>query len=118
MKNKLESAFAGCVSRRTCLKIAGGGMLAITFLPRIAFAAPNSIKSIRTGVQPGDKTRLVIETDLRVSYSLSYPKPANGSMQLVVDLANTGGSASPTLASGTLIKSITTAQSGTSTRIV
>lgn len=97
------------VSRRTVLKIAGGGALVITFVPRIAFAAPNKLKSLRTGVQPGNKTRLVIETTARPSYSLSYPEK-----KLIVNLPNTSANNSikPALAAGTLIQSITQAQVG------
>lgn len=97
------------ISRRTLLKITGGGVLVVSFLPRVAFAARNSLKSLRSGQQPGDKTRLVIETSLRPSYTLSYPEN-----KLVVSLANTptNSSVSPKLASGTLIKSITQTQSG------
>jgi N-acetylmuramoyl-L-alanine amidase len=97
------------VSRRTVLKIAGGGALIVTFLPRVAFAARNNLKSLRTGLQPGNKTRLVIETLSRPSYTLSYPEK-----KLVVSLANTaaGPAIKPVLASGTLVKSISQIQSG------
>lgn len=83
-------------------------------LPRMAFAARNSLKSIRTGVQPGNKTRLVIETAARPSYTLSYPEN-----QLVVTLANTAANTAlkPKLASGTLIKSVTQAQIGDQLKI-
>jgi N-acetylmuramoyl-L-alanine amidase len=101
------------LSRRAVLKIAGGGMLAISFLPRLAFAARNELLSLRTGVQPGNKTRVVIETSSRPSYSLSYPE--NG---LVVSLSNTSGKASPVLASGTLVKTIAQNQSGDKLQIV
>lgn len=97
------------MSRRNVLKIAGGGALVITFLPRMAFAARAALKSLRTGLQPGSKTRLVIETSARPSYSLSYPEN-----KLVVSLANTAAntSAKPVMASGTLIKSLTQTQVG------
>ncbi len=103
------------VSRRTVLQLTGFGFLAGVLLPRMVFAARNSLLSVRTGVQPGDKTRLVIETESRPSYSLSYPEN-----QLVVTIANTQqkSSVSPKLASGTLIKNITQTQSGDSLRIV
>lgn len=102
------------LSRRTVLKIAGGGALVITFLPRMAFAAPNKIKSLRTGVQPGNKTRLVIETSSRPSYSLSYPEN-----KLVVSLANTTANTSvkPSLASGTLVNTLTQTQSADRTLV-
>ena len=78
-------------------------------MPRRAMAARNSLRSLRTGVQPGNKTRLVIETAQRPSYTISYPEN-----QLVIRLANTAANASlaPTLAAGTLVSSISQAQSG------
>lgn len=77
--------------------------------PKMAFAARNSLRSLRTGTQPGNKTRLVIETASRPSYTLSYPEN-----QLVISLANTAANSAltPSLASGTLISSITQAQVG------
>lgn len=103
------------ISRRSLLKIAGFSTVAVALLPRVAFAARNSLQSIRTGVQPGNKTRLVIETSLRPSYSLSYPDG-----QLVVTLSNTAANTglSPKLASGTLAKSIAQAQSGDQLQII
>jgi len=70
---------------------------------------------LRTGVQPGNKTRLVIETSARPSYSLSYPAG-----QLVVTLSNTAANTSlkPNLASGTLAKSVSQAQSGDTLQII
>ena len=101
-------------SRRDALKITGFSALAISLLPRVAFAARNSLQSLRTGVQPNNKTRLVIETANRPSYSLSYP--AN---QLVVNLSNTSvnNSVSPNLASGSLVSGITQAQVGDTLKI-
>ncbi len=89
-------------------------MLVLTALPRMAFAARNTLKSLRTGVQPGNKTRLVIETASRPSYTLSYPMN-----QLVVSLANTGANTavSPKLATGTLVKNITQSQLGDTLQI-
>ncbi len=103
------------ISRRSLLKIAGFSATAIALLPRVAFAARNSLRSLRTGVQPGNKTRLVIETASRPSYSLSYPAG-----QLVVTLSNTAANTSlqPKLASGTLAKSVTQAQSGDTLQII
>lgn len=91
------------------------GALAIALMPKMALAARNSLKSLRTGVQPGNKTRLVIETGARPSYSLSYP-----TNQLVINLANTAANTSlkPTLAAGTLVKSITQAQVGDRVQII
>ena len=91
------------VSRRTVLKISGVGFAAITMLPRVAFAGRNSVLSMRTGVQPNGKTRLVIETSLRPSYDISYPQN-----QMVVSLANTGAcSVSPKLSGDGLVKKLT-----------
>lgn len=89
--------------------------MALTALPRMAFASRNSLRSLRTGVQPGNKTRLVIETATRPSYSLSYP-----TNQLVVTLPNTAANTGikPKLASGTLIKSLAQAQSGDTLQII
>lgn len=103
------------ITRRNLLQITGVGIVATALLPRVALAARNSLRSLRTGVQPGNKTRLVIEMANRPSYSLSYP---NG--QLVVSIANatanTGVSAS--LASSGLVKSIAQAQNGDSLQII
>lgn len=103
------------ISRRTLLQVTGFSFLAATVLPRVAFAARNSLRSMRTGVQPGNKTRLVIETALRPSYSLSYP--AN---QLVVNLANTAANmgVAPALAADGLVKSIAQVQNGDSLQII
>lgn len=103
------------ISRRSILKISGFSILALTALPRMAFAARNTLRSLRTGVQPGGKTRLVIETATRPSYSLSYP-----SGQMIVTLSNTAANTglSPKLASGTLVKSLAQAQSGDTLQII
>lgn len=103
------------ISRRQLLKSAGFSAIVVGFSPRIAFAAPNSLKNIRTGVQPGDKTRLVIETLSRPSYSFSY-----ADKQLIVNLSNTNGhgDVKPTLANGTLIKKITQVQDGSKLQII
>lgn len=97
------------------MQVTGFSFLAATVLPRVAFAARNSLRSMRTGVQPGNKTRLVIETALRPSYSLSYP--AN---QLVVNLANTAANmgVAPALAADGLVKSIAQVQNGDSLQII
>ena len=83
--------------------------MAAAVFPRMAFAARATLQSIRTGVQPGGKTRLVIETSTRPSYTLSYPQN-----QLVISLANTAAnsSVSPALASGTIVSSISQTQVG------
>lgn len=103
------------ISRRQLLKSAGLGVVVIGMSPRIALAAPNSLKNLRTGLQPGDKTRLVIETTARPSYSFSY-----GEKQLIVNLSNTNGRSDvkPVLANDTLIKRITQIQDGTQLQIV
>ena len=102
------------LSRRQLLKTAGFSALVIGISPRVAFSAPNSLKSIRTGVQPGGKTRLVIETTNRPSYTLSY-----GEKQLTVNLSNTNGKSdvNPKLATGTLVSRITQIQDGTTLQI-
>ena len=91
------------------------GVLVVSLLPRVAFAARNSLRSLRTGVQPGNKTRLVIETAIRPSYSLSYTQT-----QLIVNLANTvaNSGASASLASNGLAKSIAQAQNGDSLQLI
>ncbi len=103
------------ITRRNVLKLSGLTAVIVALLPRVAFAARNALRTVRTGVQPGNKTRLVIETSSRPSYSLSYP-----SNQLVVTLANTAANAqlSPAMASGTLITAITQIQSGDKLQIV
>ena len=102
------------ISRRQILKTTGFGALVIGLSPRIVFAAPNALRAIRTGVQPGDKTRLVIETSSYPSYTLSY-----ADKQLIVILSNTNGNAKieTKLASGALIKRVTQIQQGTSLKI-
>jgi len=105
------------IGRRSLLKIAGGGVLAITFFPRVALASRNSLVSLRTGEQPGNKTRLVIETTARPSYSLTYPtEPA----RLIVTLSNTAEKPSikPSLTQKTLIKSLAQNQSGDRLQII
>ena len=102
------------VSRRTVLKISGVGFAAITMLPRVAFAGRNSVLSMRTGVQPNGKTRLVIETSLRPSYDISYPQN-----QMVVSLANTGTcSVSPKLSGDGLVKKLTGVSVGDKLNVV
>lgn len=103
------------ITRRNLLKITGFSIMVASVLPRIAFAVRNSLRSLRTGVQPGNKTRLVIETAMRPSYSLSYPAG-----QLVVNIANTSAntSVSAKLASDGLVKSISQVQNGDGLQIV
>ena len=103
------------VLRRDFLKITGFGIVAAAALPRVALAARATLQSLRTGVQPGNKTRLVIETSARPSYSLSYPQN-----QLVISIANTAANASvaPSLAKGTIISSVAQRQVGDKLEIV
>ena len=103
------------LSRRTVLKITGVSTAIIAFLPKIAFAAPNSLRSIRTGIQPGNKTRLVIETAQRPSYSLSYP-----TNQLIITLSNSTVNSGliPKLADGTLVGSIKQTQVGDKVQVI
>ncbi|MBQ0013485.1 MAG: N-acetylmuramoyl-L-alanine amidase [Proteobacteria bacterium] len=97
------------LTRREVLRFSGLGALVITFLPRVAFAARNSLQSIRTGVQPGNKTRLVIETALRPSYTLEYSEN-----QMIVNIANmtTDDAVAAKLASDALVKSVNQIQNG------
>ena len=101
-------------SRRSVLKITGVSVFATAILPRMAFAARNSLRSMRTGVQPGNKTRLVIETANRPSYTLTYAPN-----QLIVRLANTSANTNiaPKLATDTLVKSLTQTQNGDALQI-
>lgn len=103
------------ISRRTLLQLTGVSTVMIAFLPKMAFAARNSLRTVRTGIQPGNKTRLVIETADRPSYSITYP-----TNQIIVTLSNTAANASlkPNLASGSLVKSITQAQVGDKLQII
>ena len=101
------------VSRRACLKMSGFGVVAMGMLPRVAFAARNSVLSMRTGAQPNGKTRLVIETSARPSYDISYPQN-----QMVVSLSNTTGSVTPKLSGDTLIKNITSIQNGDKLNVI
>ena len=103
------------VSRRGFLKTVSFSALVIGLAPRVAFAVPNSLRSMRTGLQPGGKTRLVIETSARPSYTLSY-----GDKQLIVNLSNTNGKSdvSAKLANGTLIKRVTQIQDGSVLKVV
>ena len=102
------------LSRRDVLKISGVGFVAMSMLPRVALASRNSVLSLRTGVQPNGKTRLVIETSGRPSYDISYPQN-----QLVISLANTSvGGVSPKLSGDTLIKNLTQVQNGDKLNIV
>lgn len=102
-------------TRRTLLQFTGFSVMATALLPRMAFAARNTLRSLRTGIQPANKTRLVIETATRPSYSLSYP-----SGQLVITIANTAANTgiSASLASGGLVKSIAQAQNGDALQII
>lgn len=102
-------------TRRTVLKISGLTTVIVALLPRVALAARNSLRTVRTGIQPGNKTRLVIETTERPSYSISYP--AN---QVVITLSNTSANRSlvPAMAAGTLVNAITQVQSGDKLQII
>ena len=102
------------LTRRQLLKTVSFSALVVGIAPRVAFSVPNAVRSIRTGLQTGGKTRLVIETSARPSYELSY-----GDKQLIVNLSNTSGSSSvqPKLANGTLIKRVTQIQDGTKLQV-
>ena len=103
------------ISRRQVLKTVSFSALVVGLSPRIAFAVPNTLRAIRTGNQPDNKTRLVIETSSKPIYNLSY-----GDKQIFINLSNTNGNAkvNPKLVQGTLIKRITQIQKGTSLQIV
>ncbi|MDR0319800.1 MAG: N-acetylmuramoyl-L-alanine amidase [Rickettsiales bacterium] len=95
------------MTRREFFGLAAASAVAVAFLPRAAFAAAsNSLRAVRTGKQI-DKTRIVIETAKKPSYSLAYPAGA-----LEITLKDTDGSAAPEMASGTLVSNITVAASG------
>ena len=102
-------------SRRGILKVSALGIMVAGLLPRVAFAARNTLRSMRTGVQPGGKTRVVIETSLRPSYSIVY-----GENSFTVKLSNTAAndSAEKKMATGTLVKGLTQSQNGESLNIV
>ena len=102
------------MSRRQLLKTVSFSALVVGIAPRVAFSAPNALRSIRTGLQTGEKTRLVIETASKPSYTLSY-----GDKQLIVNLSNTNGKADvqTKLANGTLIKRVTQIQEGSVLKI-
>ncbi len=93
----------------------GVGIVVAGVLPRVALAARNSVKSLRTGVQPNGKTRLVIETANRPSYTLVYSENS-----LTVKLSNTAANldVSPKLASGALVKNLNQVQMGDALNIV
>ncbi|MBR3147759.1 MAG: N-acetylmuramoyl-L-alanine amidase [Alphaproteobacteria bacterium] len=103
------------LSRRQLLRTVSFSALVVGIAPRVAFSAPNAVRSIRTGLQPGGKTRLVIETSSRPVYDLSY-----GDKQLIVNLSNTSGSSSiqPKLANDTMIKRVTQIQDGTKLQVL
>jgi len=103
------------VSRRGFLKVSAIGVVIAGLLPRVALAARNSIVSMRTGLQPNGRTRLVIETSSRPSYSLIYDEHS-----FTVRLSNTAAnsSVSAKLASGTLVKGVNQAQNGDALSII
>lgn len=103
------------ISRRGILQISAVGVVVAGLLPRVAFAARNTVRSMRTGLQPNGKTRLVIETTGWPSYSLSY-----GENTLTVRLSNTvaDDSIEKKWASGTLVKSVTQVQNGDALNVV
>lgn len=103
------------ITRRQLLKTVGFSALVVGIAPRVALSAPNTLRSMRTGLQPGGKTRLVIETASRPSYTLSY-----ADKQLIVNLSNTNGSSGiqAKLASGALISRVTQIQDGSVLKII
>ena len=115
VKAKFDKILSMKFTRRSVLKITGFGVMVACAVPRMAFAARNTLRSMRTGIQPGNKTRLVIETANRPSYSVSYPTG-----QLVVKIANmpANPSVNANIISGGLVKSVFQAPSGDSLQIV
>ena len=105
----IADAFNQKIARRTVFKIACGMALAIAFIPRLAFAAKNSLVAIRAATQPNGTTRLVIETSERPSYKLSHLTDPD---RLVVELSNAGGTARATIAADALVRSVDVATSG------
>lgn len=103
------------LTRRVFFKTSLFSIITIATIPRVAFAARNTLRGLRTGIQPGGKTRLVIETSNRPTYSLSYP--AN---QLIITLSNTTANTaiSAKLASDALVHSIKQAQIGDKLQII
>ena len=103
------------ISRRQFIKTVSFSALVVGLTPRVVFGATNNLRSMRTGLQPGGKTRLVIETASRPSYTISY-----GEKQLIVNLSNTNGKADAQtkLAGGTLINRITQIQDGSELKVV
>jgi len=84
------------------LLLAAGGAAALACLPKnLLAAARNEITAVRTGIQPGNKTRLVVETTRRPEFSLSYP---DGKLAISIDAAD--NKAKPVLLAGTLISAI------------
>ena len=103
--------------RRDFIKFAGGVAFVFALLPRAAMAARNSIRAIRTGVQPNNRTRLVIETQIRPNHTIQN---LNNPPRLVVNLANTpvNNNIRPNLANGTLVTGIRQNQIGDRAQIV
>ncbi|MDR2686059.1 MAG: N-acetylmuramoyl-L-alanine amidase [Rickettsiales bacterium] len=98
----------GAVSRRDFIKITFGAAVVVALLPRIALAAAkNNLRAVRTGIQPGNKTRIVIETDKKPSYSLKYPDK-----QLKITLNDAVGKAKPELAKNSLVSAIAASEAG------
>jgi len=95
MRNKRD------ISRREFLTVFGAGALAFGLFPKTIFASgQNQITAIRTGVQPGNLTRLVIETTQKPEYAISYPAG-----QVIIQM-QAKNSAVPSLAVGTLVNGI------------
>lgn len=93
------------VSRRSVLKITSVAVLMFGLLPRTALAGRNSILSLRTGVQPGKKTRLVIETSQKPSYTISY---AENKLFVTIKSSTSDACSSPKIATDGLVKNIET----------
>jgi len=105
------------IHRRSFIKLTGGVAVVAAFLPRMALAARNTIRAIRTGVQPNNRTRLVIETQIRPNHTI---QTLTNPPRLVVNLANTpvNNSIRPNLANGTLVSGIRQNQIGDRAQVV
>lgn len=103
------------ITRRNLFRVSGLGVIIAGLLPHVAFAARNTLRSMRTGLQPNGKTRFVIETAMRPSYTIIY-----GENTLTVKLSNTPANSSilPNLSGGTLIKSVSQTQIGDTLQVV
>ncbi len=97
------------IKRRTVLLAGGGVCLMISLSPGISWAvSKNTLKNVRTGKQPDDKTRIVLETSSKPDYEIYYLQNPN---RIMIDLPNTNGiSADKDLISGSLVSKFSIVQ--------